>query len=124
MLYILDETTTIMSANVVDKIIVALDSRGPIDTALEVIRVASNTASKMGPNVEENTKAVKAALIKILSGPDGELYTEDDILPESVMRDIIDILNTGLVDQLVRFFTSQRKLWNRLCCGAQCCASD
>lgn len=98
------------NSSIVDSIIVALDAKGPIDTALDVIRIASETAAKMGSDVEENVDAVKTALIKILSGPDGELYTHDDILPESVMRDIVDVLNTNLVEQLVRFFTKGKKL--------------
>ena len=99
-----------------DSIIIALDAKGPINTALEVIRVATKTASKMSGNVEDNTKAVKGALITILSGPDGELYTKDDLLPESVMRDIIDIMNTGLVDQLVEFFTTSRTFIKKMIC--------
>jgi hypothetical protein len=101
-----------------DSIIIALDAKGPINTALEVIRVATKTASKMSNNVEDNTKAVKGALITILSGPDGELYTKDDLLPESVMRDIIDIMNTGLVDQLVEFFTTSRSFIKKIVCCA------
>lgn len=96
----------------VDNIIVALDSRAP-KTALDTIRIAAETVGKCGDDVKENTRTVKMALIKLLSGPDGELYTEDDILPESVMRDLIDILNTGLVEQLVDLFTQKK---NILCC--------
>lgn len=92
----------------VDRIIVELDSRGPIQTALDVIRIAVDTVSKLSDDVDENVIAVRSALIQVLSGPDGELYTDDDLLPESVMRDIIDILNTGLVEQLVRFLTSKK----------------
>lgn len=104
-------------SQLVDRIIVELDSRGPIGTAFDVIHIAANAASKMSSNVDDNVEAVKTALIKILSGPDGELYTNDDILPESVMRDIIDIMNTGLVEQIVRFFTS-KKLWRCGCFGS------
>jgi hypothetical protein len=96
-------------STIVDSIIVALDARGPIDTALDVIRIASETAATLGSDVDENVAAVKTALIKVLSGPDGELYTQDDILPESVMRDIVDVLNTTMVEQLVRFFTQGKK---------------
>jgi hypothetical protein len=100
---------------IVDSIIVALDAKGPIDTALEVIRIASETAATLGSDVEDNVAAVKTALIKVLSGPDGELYTQDDILPESVMRDIVDILNTTMVEQLVRFFTQGKKRCSCFC---------
>lgn len=106
----------VLNSPVIDRIIVALDAKGPIDTALDVIKVASETAASMGNNVEDNVAAVKMALIRVLSGPDGELYTEDDILPESVMRDIVDIMNTGLVEQLVRFFTLKQCSFLRCGC--------
>lgn len=98
-----------VQARIVDAITVALDSRGHIDTALEVIRIASETAGKLGGDVEDNVQSVKMALIKALSGPDGELYSSDDLLPEPVMRDLVDVLNTGLVEQLVKFFTLKKR---------------
>lgn len=94
-----------MNSPLVDRIIVSLDAKGRIPTALEVIKIAASAASELSSNTQENVIAVRTALIKILSGPDGELYTEDDVLPERVMRDLVDILHTGMVEQLVEMFS-------------------
>lgn len=98
-----------LNNSIVDKVIVALDSHGPISTALEVIQIATKAAASKTGDIEETVQSVRMAIIKVLSGPDGELYTPDDLLPESVMRDLIDVMNTGLVEQLVRFFTLKKK---------------
>jgi len=94
-----------MNSALVDRIIVALDAKGRITTALEVIKIAASAASELSSDTQENAIAVRTALIKILSGPDGELYTEDDVLPEKVMRDLVDILHTGMVEDLVDMFS-------------------
>jgi len=103
--------------SIVDQIIVTLDARGHIETALEVVQIACSTIVKMrgssSLDLEDRVAVVKTALIRILSGPDEELYTPDDMLPEDVMRDLVGLLNSGVLEQLVQLFTAKKHM---LCC--------
>lgn len=103
-----------MNSAIVDRIIIAIDSRGPIQNAFDVLQVAASAAAEVSSNTRENRVAVRTALIKVLSGPDGELYTDDDVLPEKVMRDLVDILQTDILDRLVDLLSTRLSLYTRL----------
>lgn len=111
--------TTTFDKAAIDAVVGAIDARGSkLKTALDVLRVACDTVKALrhhqGVDPEERVRIVRSALITVLSGPDEELYTPDDVLPASVMRDITALLQTDMFGQLVIFFT-QKSLW-RCCC--------
>lgn len=104
------------SSQIIDQILVTLDARGRIETALEVVQIACETLVRMKGSTldsDDRVAVVKAALLRMLSGPDEELYTADDMLPESVMRDLVSLLNSGVLEQLVQMFTAKKHM---LCC--------
>lgn len=96
--------------SIVEKLVTSLRSK-TVDSLTAAIVLQE--AVKLARHEEYPRAVVEETLLRIAAGADGITGTADDIIPPQVVNDVIALLKTGLVGDLVDILITKARGW---CC--------